>query len=361
MFIKKTKLKNYRNFKNIDIDFLNGINIIYGKNAQGKTNILESIYMTATTKSHRTIKDNEIITFGEEEGHIKSIFKENEKSEIIDIHLKKKENKGIAVNGIKINKISDYLGLINVVFFSPEDLNIIKDGPNKRRKFLDFYICQIDKLYIYNLSKYNKILNQRNKLLKDITNNNDLIETLDAWDNELVKYGFYIINKRENIIKELDEVIYKKHFFISEEKEKLKTFYEKNVDKNLFLKKLKEKRDEDIKYKTTTIGPHRDDLKFMIEEIDIRKYGSQGQQKTAALSIKFSEIESLIKKNKKNPILLLDDVFSELDENRQKLLIKNINNIQTIITCTGISIEILKILSPDRIYKLNNCKIEIKK
>ena len=361
MYIKKIKLNKYRNYENLDIDFLNGVNIIYGKNAQGKTNILEAIYMTATTKSHKSVRDYEIIKFGEEEAHIKSIINKNKNDEIIDIHLKKKVNKGIAINGKRIKKISDYLGFFNIVFFSPEDLNIIKEGAVKRRKFLDFYICQIDKLYVYNLSKYNKILNQRNKLLKDINNNSELIDTLDAWDNELIKYSFYIIKKREEVIKELDEEIYKKHFFISGEKEKIKTIYEKNVDKDNFYKLLREKREEDIKNKTSTIGPHRDDLKFIIEDVDIRKFGSQGQQKTAALSIKFSEIESIKRKTNNNPILLLDDVFSELDESRQKLLINNIKNIQTIITCTGIPIEILKLLSPDKIIKINNGKIEIEK
>jgi len=360
MYIKKIKLQNYRNYDELDVELVNGVNIIYGKNATGKTNFLESIYISSTTKSHKNSKDKEIIKFDKEEAHIKEqIFIDN-KENIIDIHLKKNSNKGIAVNGKKINKISEYLGFVNIVFFAPEDLNIIKEGPISRRKFLDFYICQIDKIYTYNLSRYNKILNQRNKLLKDIKINNyknSLIDTIDIYDEQLVKYGIEIINKRKQIIKELKNKIYNIHYFISDTKEKINTIYENNVSEENFLEKLRQNRKKDLKFLTTTVGPQRDDIKFVIENVDIRKFGSQGQQRTAALSIKLAELDSIKEIKEETPILLLDDVFSELDENRQKLLIKNIKNIQTVITCTGLSEDILKILAPDKIYICKNNQI----
>ena len=360
MYIEKIKLKNYRNYDELELNLTNGVNIIYGENAVGKTNFLEAIYISSIGKSHKFSKDKDIIKFDREEAHIKEqVFIKN-REYIIDIHLKKNQNKGIAVNGKKINKISDFLGLINVVFFSPEDLDIIKEGPIARRKFLDFYICQIDKIYTFNLSCYNKILNNRNKILKTIkfTNNQSLLETIDIYDEELVKYGIEIIKKRKEVIKELEKKIYDIHFFISGEKEKIKTLYEQNIEEENFLKDLKNNREKEIKYQTTTIGPQRDDIKFMIEDVDIRRFGSQGQQRTAALSLKLAELESIKEKKDDAPILLLDDVFSELDENRQKLLVKNLKNIQTIITCTGLSEDILKILAPDKIYlcKDNNIK-----
>lgn len=184
-----------------------------------------------------------------------------------------------------------------------------------------------------------------------------MIDTIDIYDEQLVKYGIEIINKRKQIIKELKNKIYNIHYFISDTKEKINTIYENNVSEENFLEKLRQNREKDLKFLTTTVGPQRDDIKFVIENIDIRKFGSQGQQRTAALSIKLAELDSIKEIKEETPILLLDDVFSELDENRQKLLIKNIKNIQTVITCTGLSEDILKILAPDKIYLCKENKI----
>lgn len=363
MYIKKIKIKNFRNYENLDLEFNKGINIIYGKNAQGKTNLLEAIYISSISKSHKNAKDNELIKFNKEEAYIKEEIIKKDKNFVIDINIKKNKNKGIAVNKKKIEKVSDFLGISNVVFFAAEDLNIIKEGPNKRRKFLDLYICQIESLYVKYLSKYNKILNQRNNLLKEINikKSKEIYETLDIWDEQLVKYGNEIIKKREEIIKEIEKEVYKKHFIISEKKEKIKIEYEKNVEESSFLEKLKNEREKDINNCVTSIGPHRDDIKFFINDIDIKKYGSQGQQRTISIALKFAEVESIKNKKNESPIFLLDDVFSELDENRQKIIIENVKDIQTIITCTGIPVKILKILNPNRIIKIDNGKAEIKK
>ena len=357
MYIKNLKLKNYRNYSFLNLDLVNGINIIYGDNAQGKTNILEAIYMSSTTKSYKQAKDKEIIKFGEEEAHIKTIYIKNEKENTIDIHIKNNKNKGIAVNGKKINKISDFFGLTNTIIFAPENLYIIKEGPNLRRKFLDFYISQIDKIYINNLSNYNKILNQRNILLKNIVYNKSDKNELEIWDKQLILYGKLIIKKRKEIIEELKKEIYEKHLFISSNTEKLITEYEYNVDEKDFEKKLKDNIEQDIKYQTTQIGPHRDDIKFIINDVDIRKYGSQGQQRTAALSLKLAELSSIKKIKQDNPVLLLDDVFSELDLIRQKLLVEYIKDIQVIITVTGLTKELIEELKPQKMYQIKNAQI----
>lgn len=336
MIIESIQLENFRNYNNLDIEFDCGTNIFYGDNAQGKTNILESIYLSGTTKSHKGSKDREMIQFDKDESHIRTKIRKNLITYQIDIHLKKNKPKGIAINGIPIKKASELFGIINIVFFSPEDLNIIKNGPQERRRFIDMELCQLDKMYLYNLSNYNKVLNQRNKLLKDISFKPELKETISVWDHQLVRYGFEIIERRKEFIFNLNEIIYQIHKKLSGEKEELFIKYEPNVGKEIFLDSLEKSRDRDLKLKTTSVGPHRDDLSFLIKEIDIRKYGSQGQQRTSALSLKLAEIELVKKVINDMPILLLDDVLSELDSNRQNYLLKSIDNIQTLITCTGL-------------------------
>ena len=211
MIINSIELANYRNYEKLQLSFDKGVNILYGDNAQGKTNILEAIYISATTKSHKGSKDKEIIQFEKEESHIRSMIERHDMEYRVDMHLRKNKSKGIAINGQKIKKASELIGLLNVVFFSPEDLSIIKDGPSERRRFIDMELCQLDKSYLYNLNQYNKILNNRNKLLKDIIFKPSLKETLDIWDEQLVQYGIQIIKRRAIFIKELNEIIYDIH------------------------------------------------------------------------------------------------------------------------------------------------------
>ncbi len=223
MYVESLELKNYRNYETLTLELKNGTNIFYGDNAQGKTNILEAIYMSCTSKSHRGSKDKEVIKFNEDEAHIKTIINKSNVPYRIDMHLKSTKTKGIAINGIPIKKVSELFGIGNVVSFSPEDLSIIKNGPAERRKFIDMELCQLDKIYVYNLSSYNKILNQRNKLLKDVklTNSNELYDTLDVWDSQLASYGAMIINRRREFIEELNEIIFDIHYSITGGKEKL--------------------------------------------------------------------------------------------------------------------------------------------
>ena len=336
MIIKSIELADYRNYDSLTIQFDKGTNILYGNNAQGKTNILEAIFVSATTKSHRGSKDREIINFDKEEAHIRTYIEREGVETRVDMHLRKSKSKGIAIDGQKIKKAADLLGLCNVVFFSPEDLGIIKNGPSERRRFVDMELCQLDKFYLYNLNHYNKIVNQRNKLLKDMYMNPDLKETLNIWDMQLVSFGSKIIERRRIFVDQLNEIIYDIHKRLSGDREELRIMYEPDVEIEDFEHKLFSSQDRDIKSKMTSVGPHRDDFSFLIGDIDIRKYGSQGQQRTAALSLKLSEIELVKKITKDTPVLLLDDVLSELDSNRQNYLLNNIGNIQTIITCTGL-------------------------
>lgn len=360
MYIKSLELNNYRNYDNLSIEFERGTNILYGNNAQGKTNILESIYVASTTKSHRGSKDREIINFEKDEAHIKATVIKKDVPIRIDIHLKKNKSKGIAINGIPIRKASELFGVLNVVFFSPEDLNIIKNGPAERRRFIDLELCQLDKIYVHNLVNYNKIVNQRNKLLRDLGFNYDkeLISTLDIWDMQLADYGAKIITRRNQFIEEINEIIYGIHRNITNGKEELIVRYEPNITGNNIYDELVRSRDKDLKLKTTSVGPHRDDISFLNKKIDIRKFGSQGQQRTAALSLKLSEIELVKSIIKDTPILLLDDVLSELDSNRQRHLLGNLYNVQTIITCTGLDEFVENRFNIDNIYKVVEGTVE---
>lgn len=365
MYIKNLKLKNFRNYNIINIDFDPHINIIYGKNAAGKTNILESIYLSSTSRSHKNLKENELINFNEEESHIQVELAKGrmiDDDTIIDIHLKRNQKKGLAINKIPIIKISEFIGTENVVMFSPEDLKLIKEGPHQRRKYIDQYITQIDKIYTKNLIDYNKSLTERNKLLRQIKydKRDDLISTIDAWDESLIKYGEKIISKREEVINDIKNLIEEKSKFITDNKEILKIKYEKNIDIDNFKNELLKNREKDIRYAITNVGPHKDDIKFTIDNIDIRKYGSQGQQRTAAICLKLTELDKIKEKMNDKPILLLDDVFSELDEGRQKKLLENIKDIQVIITATGIEKNILEILKPNKIFKIENNKVYTK-
>ena len=357
MIIKSIELADYRNYDSLVLEFDKGTNILYGDNAQGKTNILEAIYIAATTKSHKGSKDKEIINFEKEEAHIRTYLEKEGVETRVDMHLRKSGSKGIAIDGQKLKKAAELLGLCNVVFFSPEDLAIIKNGPAERRRFVDMELCQLDSFYIYNLNHYNKIVNQRNKLLKDMYMNPSLRETLNIWDMQLVSFGSKIIERRKLFVDQLNEIIYCIHKNLSGGKEELKIIYEPDVEIDDYEKKLFGSQDRDIKSKMTTVGPHRDDFSFVVGDIDIRKFCSQGQQRTAALSLNLSEIELVKKIAKDTPILLLDDVLSELDSNRQNYLLNSIGDIQTIITCTGLEEFVNNRFEINRVFKVNDGKV----
>lgn len=357
MIIKSLELADFRNYDSLHIDFSKGTNILYGDNAQGKTNILEAIYLSATTKSHKGSKDKDIVNFDKEEAHIRTYLEKDNIDIRVDMHLRKNKTKGIAIDGQKIKKAAELLGLLNVVFFSPEDLSIIKNGPAERRRFVDMELCQLDQFYLYNLNHYNKIVNQRNKLLKDMYFNPSLRETLNIWDSQLISFGSKIIERRNLFVEQLNDIIYEIHNKLSGGKEELKVRYEPDVEIADYEKNLSMSQEKDVKLKQTTVGPHRDDFCFMVKDVDIRKFGSQGQQRTAALSLKLSEIELVKKIANENPVLLLDDVLSELDSHRQNYLLSTIGDIQTIITCTGLDEFVNNRFEIDKVFQIENGKI----
>lgn len=352
MIIKSMELMNFRNYDFLDLKFSEGTNILYGDNAQGKTNVLEAIYISATTKSHKGSKDRDIISFQADESHIRTYIEKDKTEYKVDMHLRKNKSKGVAVDGQKLKKAADLLGLLNVVFFSPEDLSIIKNGPSERRNFVNMELCQLDNFYLYNLNNYNKIVNQRNKLLKDISFNPQLKDTLGIWDSQLLSFGIKIIERRNIFISQLNEIIYGIHRKLSGDKEELIVKYEPDAEIEYFEEALKRSQEKDIRLKQTCVGPHRDDFAILAGDIDIRKFGSQGQQRTAALSLKLSEIELVKKITKDKPLLLLDDVLSELDSSRQNYLLNSIGDIQTIITCTGLDEFINNRFEIDKMFKV---------
>lgn len=360
MIVKKVELSNFRNYKLLKLDLDEKTNILYGNNAQGKTNILESIYVCSTTKSHRTNRDAELINLDSDEAHIKLYLEKNNREQRIDIHLRKNKTKGIAINGIPIKKASELFGLFNVVIFSPEDLEIIKKGPSERRKFVDMELCQLDKIYVYNLTNYNRIIAQRNKLLKDIYFKPELKQTLDVWDGQLAQYGSKIIERRTNFIEKINEIIKPIHKQLTGGLEDINIVYNKNCEAEDLLSRLEENRDRDIKYKSTSIGPHKDDLLFFNDNKNIRIYGSQGQQRTIALSLKLAELELVKNLINDTPVLLLDDVLSELDSERQNHLLNSIDDIQTIITCTGLDEFIENRFKINKVFQVTEGKVEEK-
>ena len=351
------KLKNFRNYELLNLEFDEATNIFYGDNAQGKTNILEALYLCGTTKSHRGTKDRDMIQFGMDESHLEIIVDKNGLDYQIDMHLKKNSAKGIAINKIPIRKASELFGIVNIVFFSPEDLNIIKNGPAERRRFIDLELSQLDKVYLNNLSNYNKIINQRNHLLKEMDYNNKAAATLEIWEMQLVDYGNKIIQRRKQFIEQVNEIVSSIHTKLTGGRENLQLVYEPSNGNMSLEEALLKNRERDMKIKSTSVGPHRDDICFMADDLDIRKFGSQGQQRTAALSLKLSEIELVKKVIHNKPILLLDDVLSELDKHRQNYLLDSIDDIQTLITCTGVDEFVNHRFSINKIFHVHQGQV----
>ncbi len=352
MYIESIDLENFRNYEKLSLSFSESTNILYGDNAQGKTNVLEAAYVGATTRSHRMARDKDMIRFGEDEAHIRLQVRKRDVGHRIDMHLRRSKPKAVNIDGLPIRRSSELFGLINIIFFSPEDLSIIKDGPGERRRFMDMELCQLSRIYYGNLAGYNKVLNQRNNLLRSISFNKGLLETLDVWDEQLVQYGKRIISERHNFIEMLKEVILRVHAKITGGKESIDIRYEPNVTAEEFADVLRSKRDVDLKNNATMTGPQRDDIGVYIEGNDVRVYGSQGQQRTAALTMKLAEIELVQKLISDKPILLLDDVMSELDGKRRNALLESICDIQTILTCTGYDDFVRERTEKDRVYKV---------
>lgn len=335
MYIQELSLQNFRNYSYLQLILHPGINVFVGDNAQGKTNVLESIYLCATARSHRTSQEKEVIQWDKNESHIRLIIKKRTIEDQIDLHIDQR-GKGVAINRMPIQKLGDLFGILNVVMFSPEDLQMVKRSPKERRRFIDIELCQLDRMYYYALSQYHKVLKQRNNLLKTFTKTSDATGLLEIWDQQISEYGKSVISKRREFISNLTDIAQEIHFNISGGKEKLEIVYSPNVDIDEYYDKLAVNHEKDIFRKSTSIGPHRDDLIFLINGMNVRIYGSQGQQRTVVLSMKLAQLRMIQEKLGEQPVLLLDDVLSELDYHRQQFLFEHTKDIQTLITCTGV-------------------------
>lgn len=366
MKIEQLLLKNYRNYNDLLLEFSPNLNVIYGLNGQGKTNILEAIFVAAFGSSFRTKRDKELIKKDATEAYIRADLNKSYGDYTIEYTLKKDLKKEIKVNKNHLKKRSELFGHLNVVVFSPEDLKLIKDGPSERRRFIDREISNLKKKYCADLIEYHRILSQRNALIKKARHNKNHLEMISIWDEQLAKVGTALILERNSFIEKLNKVSYALHLKITEEKEEIKLKYLPNIKVNSleydkiyleFLNRLTKQLSNDVDKGYTTVGPHRDDLDITINDIDVKTYGSQGQQRTAALSIKLSEIEIIYDEIGEYPVLLLDDVMSELDKKRQNDLLKSLKSLQTIITITDTATIIDKYLEEAKVIQIHDGKV----
>lgn len=339
MKVTSLQLNNFRNYEKQTVEFDDGLNVLYGKNASGKTNLLESVYLCSVLKSDRTTKDKELVRFGAERAQIKLVVEKIFRKHTILIQIDGGGKKKVAVDGIPVQRAGELLGILGVVFFSPDEMKLVKESPAERRRFLDVGLSQQQKSYFAALGRYNKILKQKNNLLKESRYAQNLDDMLDVWDVGLAEYGAVLIKKKTEYVERLNSFAASAHAKLSGGKEELVLTYEcgvsptgdvrKNLEKALENSRVK---DKDLGY--CSVGPHRDDIKIAINTLDARKFASQGQQRTVALSMKLAEAALYYAETSDKPVLLLDDVFSELDENRRKILLDEAEQYQTIITCT---------------------------
>lgn len=340
LYISELNLNGFRNYDTQKLKLSPNINLIVGKNGQGKTNLLETIYFSAIGKSPKTTKDAELINWSKDKASFNLKVQKNIGTKDIEVIFSRTTKKVIRVNGINLLKIGDLLGNVNVIFFSPDELKLVKDAPQDRRKFLDTDISQLSKNYFYLLTKYNKIIDQRNKLLKNFENVKLIDQTLPIWDIQLAETGSKIIMHRIQFLDKLKTLAKEAHAYLTSKKEDLVIEYagvtgksEEEIKQKLLVE-LKATKQKDLKNGYTNVGPHRDDIKMTINGVDIRSFGSQGQQRTVALSMKLAELEIFKEEVGEYPVLLLDDVLSELDQDRQQRLINYAKKMQTLITTT---------------------------
>ncbi len=350
MKILSLELNNFRNYKHVAVDFKDGLNVLYGKNASGKTNMLESIYLCSIFHSPRTTKDKEMILIGEDKATVSLVLQTKYKKQTINLQIDEKGKKRVLVNNIPLNRAGELFGVLGVVFFSPDEMKLVKESPQERRRFMDVGLSQQQRSYFSALQRYNKTVKQKNNLLKEWRGNRNIDDMLDVWDTCLAKEGAVIISKRLAYIETLNDAASKFHTAISSEKEKLVLSYEStikaenskvsvaDIEKQLY-ESIVSSRSKDKELGYCSVGPHRDDIKIEINGKDSRKFASQGQQRTVALALKLGEV--IIYKNEigEPPILLLDDVLSELDIGRQKLLLEMTDGFQTILTCTEYTLD----------------------
>lgn len=339
MYVRQVTLTDFRNYTRQTADFCEGLNVIEGLNTAGKTNLVESVYMGGIGKSPRGAKDKELIRFGADCAHITLQVQKRYRAHRIDIHITQKA-KSVSIDGVAIGKLADLMGVLNVVYFSPDELKIVKEDPSFRRRFINIGLCQQNQTYFKTLTEYNRILENRNALLKNAQSMAELQETLPVWNEQLAKKGAKLIVMRQEFVQTLQSIADPIHRAMAGEKGDLTLQYSEypyTQEEHLYqylLQKLQDSLQKEWGIRYTLVGPHRDDFAIVSEEKDLRTYGSQGQQRTAALALKLAEIAYFEKNTGEKPVLLLDDVLSELDVKRRAALLEATKGIQTLLTCT---------------------------
>ncbi len=353
MFIKEIKLENFRNYDFTKIELNEKTNIFFGDNAQGKTNILEAIFFAGLGKSFRTNKEKELIKENKDNGKIEIKFIKNNREEKINVEIN--DRKKFFINEIPVRKLSEIIGKINIVLFNPEDIEILKNEPTRRRKFLNIMISQLRPKYIYLMSEYSKALEQRNNYLKQIKFENKSKNNLEIWDEQLVNLGIKIYEYRKEFIEKINNKIKEIHNKTTENKETIEIKYKSNINKNNYLEKIKNNMELDIQKGFTSVGIHRDDFEIYINGKNVAVFGSQGQQRSSIISLKLAEAEVVYDEIEEYPVLLLDDFMSELDKKRVKGFINNIKNNQVLITTTEkITLDTMMY----NLYKVEKAKVE---
>jgi DNA replication and repair protein RecF len=345
LFLQNLALRNFRNYNYLDMTFDSRISILVGENAQGKTNLLESVYLLAAGVSPRVQKDEELVKWNEDFFAVKGKIQKELDTFTVALTYAKGRGKSALVDNKRQKRLSDLIGLVNVVYFSPDSLDIVKGAPGGRRTFIDFDLCQINALYKDTLIRYKKVIRQRNAFLKELREKRRSVAALDAWDRQVAELGAYIVDCRLNMISNLSTIAMNTHKIISGGKEGLRLWYSsaipvqektKSEISALLYEKLRSLQHVEIMRGTTLVGPHRDDIAFLLNDSDLKTYGSQGQQRTAVLACKLAELELIKGHMNEYPLLLLDDVMSELDEGRRlKLLDILEQKVQTFITATN--------------------------
>lgn len=362
MRVTGIRLMNFRNYPALSLRPDEGLCVLTGENAAGKTNVLESVFLCAFGRSHRTIRDAEMIKTGEMGGYVGLDVDTRGGPRRIECKLSAVERKKLLIDGAPLNRSGELLGCLNVVMFAPEDLALVKDGPQERRRFLDMAISQLRPSYYYSLQQYNAALKQRNALLKDADALRPFM--LDPWNDRLATLGAAIILARAEMIETLQRIAADQHETLSDGAETLQVSYEPSVEPaqqetliEAIRRALEDGVDRDVNRGSTLTGPHRDDLKLLLDGTDARVYGSQGQQRTIVLSLKLAQLEMITSEREDTPVLLLDDVFSELDENRQRMLIIAAQDCQTFLSCTHLEQVAAACLDQMQVYRVENRSI----
>jgi len=369
LYLKEIRLNNFRCFKELKFNPQRGLTLLTGRNAQGKTSVIEAVYLCSTGRSHRTSKDKELIKWGENSLNISSVITKSSGEDQIIVQLKSGDRKKIELNGVGIARLGELMGNVNCVMFSYDDLKFVREGPIERRKYMDIAISQVKPRYFYSLQQYNRILSQRNTLLKAITKDLSLKKTLRVWNEQIADVASYITLERITFVGKIVKIAASFHNSLSFEKEQLQLSYipsipvkiaETSSVKQTYYDILSAREDEDIKRGTTCIGCHRDDLVPKINGVDLRLYGSQGQQKTAVLSLKLAEMHFMKNETGESPVLLLDDCLSEIDFYRQKKLFELTKDFQTILTVSDIKGWPHEFFMDADIYEVENAMLKKK-